>query len=408
MFKNRVFTYFAAATPGLRELVTIGKVWELAQLDRRVKKGSKYDVVIVDAPATGHGLGILRTPKTFGDIARVGPDQAPGGRDLRVHHRPEADRRSARSPGRRRCRSTRRSTCSATCKHGARPEARPGLHERHLPGPVQRRRGGDAPASASSATAARTDGDRAVVRRAALRAAISEHRRANAHREQLERLAKGLRQDVVELPFLFRPQLDMSAVERARRPIEEGSDAVNVGDLLEGKEICICAGSGGVGKTTTSAAVAMGMAAPRQEGRGADDRPGEAARQLARAARARQRGDARRARARSPSTGIEMKGELWAMMLDAKRTFDDLVERHAPDEETRDRILAEPDLPGDLERDGRLAGVHGDGEALRAPPGGALRPARARHAADPPRARLHRRARADDAASSRASRCSSS
>jgi anion-transporting ArsA/GET3 family ATPase len=38
--------------------------------------------------------------------------------------------------------------------------------------------------------------------------------------------------------------------------------------------------------------------------------------------------------------GVEMKGELWAMMLDAKRTFDDLVERHAPDEETRDRILS--------------------------------------------------------------------
>src|SRR5437588_7743485 len=38
--------------------------------------------------------------------------------------------------------------------------------------------------------------------------------------------------------------------------------------------------------------------------------------------------------------GIEMKGELWAMMLDAKRTFDDLIERHAPDEQTRDRILS--------------------------------------------------------------------
>src|SRR6266513_2210987 len=63
----------AAATPGLRELVTVGKVWELAQLDRRVKSGSKYDVVIVDAPATGHGLGILKMPKTFSDIARVGP-----------------------------------------------------------------------------------------------------------------------------------------------------------------------------------------------------------------------------------------------------------------------------------------------------------------------------------------------
>ena len=35
-----------------------------------------------------------------------------------------------------------------------------------------------------------------------------------------------------------------------------------------------------------------------------------------------------------------MKGELWAMMLDAKRTFDELIERHAPDEETRDRVLS--------------------------------------------------------------------
>jgi anion-transporting ArsA/GET3 family ATPase len=42
---------------------------------------------------------------------------------------------------------------------------------------------------------------------------------------------------------------------------------------------------------------------------------------------------------RFAEAGIEMRGELWAMMLDAKRTFDDLVERHAPDEQTRDRIL---------------------------------------------------------------------
>ena len=39
------------------------------------------------------------------------------------------------------------------------------------------------------------------------------------------------------------------------------------------------------------------------------------------------------------SAGIEMRGELWAMMLDAKATFDELVRKHAPDEETRDRIL---------------------------------------------------------------------
>ena len=34
-----------------------------------------------------------------------------------------------------------------------------------------------------------------------------------------------------------------------------------------------------------------------------------------------------------------MRGELWAMMLDAKATFDELVRKHAPDAETRDRIL---------------------------------------------------------------------
>src|SRR5919106_4216958 len=71
--RSRIFTYLAAATPGLKELVTIGKIWELAQLDRKVKKGRKYDLVVVDAPATGHGLGFLQTPRTFAQIARVGP-----------------------------------------------------------------------------------------------------------------------------------------------------------------------------------------------------------------------------------------------------------------------------------------------------------------------------------------------
>jgi anion-transporting ArsA/GET3 family ATPase len=36
---------------------------------------------------------------------------------------------------------------------------------------------------------------------------------------------------------------------------------VNISEMLEGKRVCVCAGSGGVGKTTTSAAIALGMAA---------------------------------------------------------------------------------------------------------------------------------------------------
>lgn len=73
LFKNRIFDYFAAATPGLAELVTIGKVWELAQADRLTKKSKPYDLVIVDAPATGHALAMLEAPETFKKIARVGP-----------------------------------------------------------------------------------------------------------------------------------------------------------------------------------------------------------------------------------------------------------------------------------------------------------------------------------------------
>ena len=70
---SRAFHAFAAATPGMRELLSIGKVWELAQDKRRVRGALPFDLVIVDAPATGHALGALRAPRTFAGIARVGP-----------------------------------------------------------------------------------------------------------------------------------------------------------------------------------------------------------------------------------------------------------------------------------------------------------------------------------------------
>ena len=76
LFRTPIFSYLAAATPGLRELVTIGKIWELALEDRKVKQGRNYDIVIVDALATGHGIGFLETPRTFARIARVGPMHA--------------------------------------------------------------------------------------------------------------------------------------------------------------------------------------------------------------------------------------------------------------------------------------------------------------------------------------------
>jgi Oxyanion-translocating ATPase len=53
-------------------VVTLAQAWNLAQPQRWGGKEAGYDTVIVDAPASGHALGMLRTPRTFGDIARVG------------------------------------------------------------------------------------------------------------------------------------------------------------------------------------------------------------------------------------------------------------------------------------------------------------------------------------------------
>ena len=219
MFKNRVFTYFAAATPGMRELVTVGKVWELAQLDRKVKSGSKYDVVIVDAPATGHGVGILKTPKTFGDIARVGPIKRQAETIFKFITDPKLT-----------------SVCAV-----AWPEEMPVNETIDLQKSLKRELGlnldevflngiypdlfDDDEAQLLSdrlAHEASTNGaEAAVVRRAALRAALSEYRRSRSQREQLERLEEGLRKDVAELPFVFRPQLDMGAVELLADRIED-------------------------------------------------------------------------------------------------------------------------------------------------------------------------------------------
>jgi anion-transporting ArsA/GET3 family ATPase len=69
---SRAFSYLAAATPGMRELLTVGKVWELAQDDRRTPGAQPYDLVVLDAPATGHGVAVLSAPRAFAETARVG------------------------------------------------------------------------------------------------------------------------------------------------------------------------------------------------------------------------------------------------------------------------------------------------------------------------------------------------
>jgi anion-transporting ArsA/GET3 family ATPase len=109
--------------------------------------------------------------------------------------------------------------------------------------------------------------------------------------------------------------------------------------MLDGKRICVCAGSGGVGKTTTSAAIALGMAAKGAKVAVVTIDP---AKRLANALGLEQlHNDPRRVEPeRLASGGMKIKGELWAMMLDPKRTFDELIERAAPTPERAEEIKA--------------------------------------------------------------------
>ncbi|HEY8543867.1 MAG TPA: ArsA-related P-loop ATPase [Acidimicrobiales bacterium] len=113
-------------------------------------------------------------------------------------------------------------------------------------------------------------------------------------------------------------------------------------ELLAAKEIVICCGSGGVGKTTTAAA--LGAMASAELGGKVLVITVDPARRLANALGLERFGnvEAQVAPELFTRAGVEPRGELWAAMLDTKQSWDDLVRTHAPDAATRDAILANP------------------------------------------------------------------
>jgi hypothetical protein len=205
---SNLFQYLTAAAPGLTELVTIGKVWDLAQLEPRTGAPAS-DLAIVDAPATGHGLAMLRAPSTYASIARVGPvgrhaeridaflrDARQTGvlgvalpEEMPVNEAIEFERALARELG---------MATDAIVVNAVYPV-------RFRPAEVERLRG---------------VGGGSAVTRAALAAATSEHTRARADHAQVRRLRRAATAPVVTLPRIFEPELGRAEIERLSAELE--------------------------------------------------------------------------------------------------------------------------------------------------------------------------------------------
>src|SRR4051794_3205149 len=210
--RSHAFQYFVAAAPGAKELITIGKCWELAQHERWDRRNTRnYDLVVVDAPASGHGLAMLNTPRTFGEIARVGPIR----------------RQAARI--REMLADTQRTGYVAVAIPEEMPVNETLELEEQLPATV------GAPLDAivvnglypERFTRAETErlheaaaASREPRSAAALRAALAEYERARTQRSHLRRLRREATAPVLTLPFLFEPRVGLDQWRRLGRELD--------------------------------------------------------------------------------------------------------------------------------------------------------------------------------------------
>jgi len=216
---SRLFGAFAMATPGMRELLSLGKVWELAQHQRRTRDAVPYDLVIVDSPASGHGAGLLRTPRTFAEIARVGPIARQGAAIADTIADDSFTAVLAVATAEEMPVNETLWLRDTLAKDGLALEAV--IVNALYPSRFAADEAGELAGALPAA--------RPPLARAALRAALSEHARVVIQREQRARLSEGLGGPLVELPYVFADDLGRRELERLADALEAGLQASSAG-----------------------------------------------------------------------------------------------------------------------------------------------------------------------------------
>jgi len=194
---SSTFRYFAAAAPGAKELVSMVKICELAERERG-RASAGYDLVVLDAPATGHALGMLESPMTFGSIPRVGP----------VAAHTERVRALLADPARTGYLAVAAPSQTAVTEV---LEAQRGLHERLGRGLDAVVVNGLLPRRFSEGEVRQAEELPDPVARSAAQAARAVHDRARSQHNQLARL-KRRRFTVLTVPFQFCAELDLDAL----------------------------------------------------------------------------------------------------------------------------------------------------------------------------------------------------
>ena len=368
---------------------------------KQLEKSRAADLVLIDAPAAGHAVSFLLSARGLLDAVQVGPIRKQASDVVELLSDPA------------RCQVMlvtvpEETPVSELVETAFAIEDRAGV----ALGPVVVN--GCVPSDRRAARRSGAPRRRGRRRRGdpgrGRRVSVSTSKRASV--EQQARLAELLPLPQITLPFLFTAGIGPRRDRGARRRVRGGRRRARAGrqrDRRRGRRTRTADDRvGGRRRTASSCAAARAASGRRpraaalaiqgaRRGRRAVVVTIDPAKRLAQALGLEHLSNAAHEidRARwDPDGSATPGGSLSALMLDAKSTFDTLVRQYAHDDAQAERILGNAfyrNIAGSLVGH---AGVHGDGEALRAARRRRLRPHRRRHPADPPRARLPRRAAA--------------